>query len=329
MNAITTFHGPDRIVPVPAREPAPSRSAVEQSFDSVGAALRLVPPPVVPASDLPRAVPPGQRAGPRVEDVLSELSQAAQKTEMYARLSGLWSDFRDSGVVPPPKSYRGIKVLTPTEVMSREQACESGDTPGRGGLSPLEEARITLIQHALRRLAEVDRGQKGAYVGSSESSDGQADGIDVSIPVQATTSDGEEVHIEMAVRYAGSGFALDDEGAAAILARPIETRLEATSKELGDGRFAFEIELGDLSQRREGVEAIPADPADAGLRVWSAEPGRPRRLEAIGEPRRAALYVGGVSEARSPTVRPVPGSVGGPRGLRGVYVAPRLFDASV
>jgi hypothetical protein len=264
-----------------------------------------------------------------VEDVLAKPSQAAQKTEMYARLSGLWSDFRDSGVVPPPKSYRGIKVLTPTEVMTREQASAGDESTARPGLSPLEEARITLIQHALRRLAEIDRGEGGAYVGSQESPADEDHSVDVSIPARAVTSDGQVVDIEMSVRYSGSGVSSGGDGSVARMTRPFVAHVDATSEQLGGGRFSFEIEADDVSRRTDRGGHIPADAADAGLRVWATEGGRRTTLEAVGEPRRAAVYVGGASRPESPSVRPVPRYAGGSGRGGGIYVAPRLLDAAV
>jgi hypothetical protein len=178
------------------------------------------------------------------------------------------------GVFPPPKSYHGFKVVTPTEVMIPDMASPESD--GEKELSAADEAAIAMVEHMLRRfVTERDSADPAVEEGTADAT------------LQATFASGEStelaVHAELTpdAREAGGQFRPSPGEA-------MEVFLSQTGP-MHDGPLRMEIDV-----EPEPPDAHPADGPDAGraVSVWGRHGQGEKRLLAVGREGQGAFYVG-------------------------------------
>ncbi len=207
----------------------------------------------------------------RDDDGPAKFASSDQTVKMFSKLSGLWGTFREMGVFPPPKSYNGFKVVTPTEVMLPDASSPEGERSD--GLSAADEAAITMVEHMLRR-----------FVTESEASDESAR-VQADAQLQATTSDGQrarlEAHAELTAqaRLEGGRFG-----------PPPGEAMEVFLSQAGplpEGPLQLEIDVeGEPAGRADG------EPVGRAVSVWSRDEQGEKRLLAMGREGQGAIYVG-------------------------------------
>lgn len=212
-----------------------------------------------------------QPAVARPDDGPAKFASSDQTVKMFAKLSGLWDTFREMGVFPPPKSYNGFKVVTPTEVMLPDASSPEGERGG--GLSAADEAAITMVEHLLRR-----------FVTESEASDESAR-VEADAQLQATTSDGQRVglraHAELTAeaRTAGGRFG-----------PPPGEAMEVFLSQAGplpEGPLELEIDVDPEPADRPDGESV-----GRAVSVWGRDEQGEKRLLAFGREGQGAVYVG-------------------------------------
>ncbi|MFP4053941.1 MAG: hypothetical protein ACLFV7_08775 [Phycisphaerae bacterium] len=207
----------------------------------------------------------------RQEDTQPRPTSPDDAVRMFSKLSGLWDDFREMGVFPPPKSYGGFKVITPTDVVTSDV----NDTDGEENqLSAADEASIILIQHMLRQFAE-----------QQEASDPAGDVPESPPPssmvaeATAVLADGSSVDLRVRVDAAeASGEASEPAQVDGVV-----FHLPVEPGQLSQREYAFRI---DLDRQAPG----PDDAEGATMRIWSRDERGVESPVAFGRSGQGAVY---------------------------------------
>jgi hypothetical protein len=208
----------------------------------------------------------------RVSDGPAEFTPPDQAVRLFSKLSGLWDTFREMGVFPPPKSYNGFKVVTPTEVMIPDASSPEGEK-----LSAADEASIAMVEHMLKRFVRAERAADAADEKSAESADAT---------LQATSPDGQTVEVQA---HAQLTPAAQMEGGQ-FRPSPGEA-METFFSQAGPlPRRAMELEI-DVADEPAG-DRVDGESAGRAVSVWGRDEQGHKRLLAFGREGQGAVYVG-------------------------------------
>ncbi len=212
---------------------------------------------------------------------------------MFSKLSGLWSTFRDMGIIPPPRSYAGFKVVTPAEVVSTTAQPEDTGAP-RPKLSSADQVRIVMIRKMLERAAAED---------PAAAESGVPEGGEFAVHTQGVVTDptGQSEIIRGEVTFRGDVPAsLAGAEAREDLASSFEVHLDAPAGDLPEGgTLKLELEFDRQTDRDLGsVDGTRPEGEGQGVRVWSVDAAGGKTLAAVGRVGQGALYVGPADGAR-------------------------------
>lgn len=232
------------------------------------------------------------RSAVRGDDGPAEFTPPDQAVRMFSKLSGLWDTFREMGVFPPPKSYNGFKVVTPTEVMIPDVSSPEGQE--RGKLSAAEEASIAMVEHMLRRFVIESKASEESTGPAEMAGDESAD-----VRLQAMMPDGRDAQLQAHAELTPE-------------ARMEGGRFRPSAGEAMDSFFAETGSLPEQTLRLEidvaGAEETSRDsdgePVGRALSVWGRDEQGQKRLLAWGREGQGAIYVGHEEVAESKAMSP-------------------------
>jgi hypothetical protein len=81
-------------------------------------------------------------------------AERAQVATMQALVTGLRGDFVEMGMVPPPKQFAGISVISSAEIVRTTQGDEQNATGTKFGA--LERMQVLMVKNILSRLARQE-----------------------------------------------------------------------------------------------------------------------------------------------------------------------------
>ncbi|MFW6062226.1 MAG: hypothetical protein ACOC93_05400 [Planctomycetota bacterium] len=134
-----------RMQPTATDKAPPASQSAGQPQQNVDATRAVQPAPQTGEADVQTYTKGRKPPPPAPEEHPPEVPN--RPYQQIAKLTRLWSEFREAGIIRPPRSYAGLKVITPAELLE----AESDPLAVPGKLSVSDEMRMQLVRNLLQQ----------------------------------------------------------------------------------------------------------------------------------------------------------------------------------
>jgi hypothetical protein len=94
----------------------------------------------------------GFSCAPSPDAVKAPEPDSRELATMQALVNGLRGDFAEIGMVPPPRNFAGMSLVTQTELTQADKAPEEAPRPAPA-VGTLDKMRIIMVKNILSRMA--------------------------------------------------------------------------------------------------------------------------------------------------------------------------------